>query len=204
MKMESGLLFIVSGPSGSGKSTLCKDLMNLMPAMRFSVSYTTRPPRKDEQAGEAYNFVSRETFTAMIDKGEFAEWAEIYGHLYGTSRSVIEQTLKKGNDLLFDIDGQGAQQLKKSYPFAISIFLIPPSVDELEKRLQKRNTDAPAVIGERLAKACAEIARAQDYSYIIINDIYAQALQALHSIVVAEKHRGERMKEHLTVFNAPR
>jgi len=197
---ETGLLFIVSGPSGSGKSTLCKDLMKLIPDLHFSVSYTTRLPRKDEQPGEAYHFVSRETFVAMIDKGEFAEWAEIYGHLYGTPRSVIEQTLRKGNDLLFDIDGQGAQQLKKNYPRAITIFLIPPSLEELKKRLQKRETDSSAVVGERVAKACAEIAQAHDYAYIIVNDIYAQALQALHSIVLAEKHRGARMKKHLAIF----
>ena len=202
--METGLLFIVSGPSGTGKSTLCKDLLKLIPDIQFSVSYTTRLPRKDERPDEAYHFVSRETFTAMIDKGEFAEWAEIYGHLYGTPRSVIEQTLRKGNDLLFDIDGQGSQQLKKNYPRAITIFLIPPSLEDLEKRLQKRETDSSAVIGERVAKACAEIAQARDYAYIIINDIYAQALQALHSIVLAEKHRGERMKKHLTIFGKPR
>lgn len=202
--METGLLFIVSGPSGTGKSTLCKDLQKLIPDIQFSVSYTTRLPRKDERPDEAYHFVSRETFTAMIDKGEFAEWAEIYGHLYGTPRSVIEQTLQKGNDLLFDIDGQGSQQLKKNYPRAITIFLIPPSLEALEKRLQKRETDSSAVIGERVAKACAEIAQARDYAYIIINNIYAQALQALHSIVLAEKHRGERMKKHLTNIGKPR
>jgi guanylate kinase len=202
--METGLLFIVSGPSGTGKSTLCKDLLKLIPDIQFSVSYTTRLPRKDERPDEAYHFVSRETFTGMIDKGEFAEWAEIYGHLYGTPRSVIEQTLQKGNDLLFDIDGQGSQQLKKNYPRAITIFVIPPSLEALEKRLQKRETDSSAVIGERVAKACAEIAQARDYAYIIINDIYAQALQALHSIVLAEKHRGERMKKYLTIFGKPR
>lgn len=202
--METGLLFIVSGPSGTGKSTLCKDLQKLIPDIQFSVSYTTRLPRKDERPDEAYHFVSRETFTAMIDKGEFAEWAEIYGHLYGTPRSVIEQTLQEGTDLLFDIDGQGSQQLKKNYPRAITIFLIPPSLEALEKRLQKRETDSSAVIGERVAKACAEIAQARDYAYIIINNIYAQALQALHSIVLAEKHRGERMKKHLTNFGKPR
>lgn len=202
--METGLLFIVSGPSGTGKSTLCKDLVKLIPDIQFSVSYTTRLPRKDERPGEAYHFVSRETFTGMIDKGEFAEWAEIYGHLYGTPRSVIEQTLRKGNDLLFDIDGQGSQQLKKNYPRAITIFVIPPSIADLEKRLQKRETDSSTVIQERVAKACAEIAQARDYAYIIINDIYAQALQALHSIVLAEKHRGERMKKHLTIFVKPR
>jgi len=202
--METGLLFIVSGPSGTGKSTLCKDLQKLIPDIQFSVSYTTRLPRKDERPDEAYHFVSRETFTAMIDKGEFAEWAEIYGHLYGTPRSVIEQTLQEGTDLLFDIDGQGSQQLKKNYPRAITIFLIPPSLEALEKRLQKRETDSSAVIGERVAKACAEIAQARDYAYIIINNIYAQALQALHSIVLAEKHRGERMKKHLTNIGKPR
>jgi guanylate kinase (EC 2.7.4.8) len=123
--METGLLFIVSGPSGTGKSTLCKDLMKLIPDIHFSVSYTTRLPRKDERPGEAYHFVSRETFTAMIDKGEFAEWAEIYGHLYGTPRPVIEQTLRKGKDLLFDIDGQGSRQLKKNYPPRDNYFSHP-------------------------------------------------------------------------------
>jgi len=202
--METGLLFIVSGPSGTGKSTLCKDLLKLIPDIQFSVSYTTRLPRKDERPGEAYHFVSRETFTAMIDKGKFAEWAEIYGHLYGTPRSVIEQTLRKGNDLLFDIDGQGSQQLKKNYPRAITIFVIPPSIADLEKRLQKRETDSSTVIQERVAKACAEIAQAKDYDYIIVNNVYAQALQALHSIVLAEKHRGKRMKKYLTIFGKPR
>jgi guanylate kinase len=159
--MNTGLLFIVSGPSGTGKSTLCKDLLKLIPDIQFSVSYTTRLPRKDERPDEAYHFVSRETFTAMINKGEFAEWAEIYGHLYGTPRSVIEQTLRKGNDLLFDIDGQGSQQLKKNYPRATTIFVIPPSIADLEKRLQKRETDSSTVIQERVAKACAEIAQAR-------------------------------------------
>ena len=116
---------------------------------------------------------------------------------YGVRNAV---NIGKTADLLFDIDGQGSKQLKKNYPRAITIFVIPPSLEALEKRLQKRETDSSAVIGERVAKACAEIAQARDYAYIIINDIYAQALQALHSIVLAEKHRGERMKKHLTIF----
>lgn len=197
---ETGILFIVSGPSGTGKSTLCKDLLKLIPTLNFSISYTTRLPRKDEKTGKDYNFVSRDTFNAMISKGDFAEWAEIYGHLYGTSRSFIEQKLQAGSDLLLDIDFQGAQQLKKIFPHAVTIFVIPPSVEELEKRLQKRETDSSIVIRERIAKACAEIAQARNYAYIIINDIYAQALQALHSIVLAENHREEIMEKYLTIF----
>ena len=198
---ETGILFIVSGPSGTGKSTLCRDLIKLIPTLNFSISYTTRLPRRDEKTGRDYNFVSRDTFNTMISKGDFAEWAEIYGHLYGTSRPFIEQKLQEGSDLLLDIDFKGAQQLKKFFPHAVTVFVIPPSVEELEKRLQKRETDSSIAIRERVAKACAEIAQARNYAYIIINDIYVQALQSLHSIVLAETHRGERMEKYLTIFS---
>ena len=194
---ESGLLFIVSGPSGSGKSTLCKALVDLIPNLNFSVSYTTRAPRKGETAGKDYNFVSAENFKEMIAAGEFAEWAEVFGYLYGTPRSSIEQALKQVTDLLFDIDCQGAKQLKKIYPQAVTVFILPPSTAELEKRLGKRETDSSKDIQKRLERSREEMNQAKDYMYIIINDIFAQALQTLHSIAVAENHRRERMEKYL-------
>jgi len=194
---NSGILFIVSGPSGAGKSTLCKDLIKLLPNLKFSVSCTTRPPRKNEIPDQDYHFISPEAFEAMIRRGDFAEWAEIYGHRYGTLRSSIEQALKNGNDLIFDIDHQGAQQLKKNYPEAITIFLLPPSIDALKQRLKQRETDSFEIIQTRIKQASQEVKQAKDYTYIVINDIYVQALQALHSIVLAEKHRSSRMMKYV-------
>mgnify|MGYP000386239733 CR=1 FL=1 len=136
----------------------------------------------------------------MIRRGDFAEWAEIYGHGYGTLRSSIEQALKNGNDLIFDIDHQGAQQLKKNYPEAITIFLLPPSIDALKQRLKQRETDSLEIIQARIKQASQEVRQARDYTYIVINDIYVQALQALHSIVLAEKHRSPRMMKYVKKF----
>lgn len=198
--VENGLLFIVSGPSGTGKSTLCKELVKLISSLKFSVSYTTRPSRKGEISGKDYHFISSEAFKTMREKGEFAEWAEIYGHLYGTSRTSIEEAFKNGLDLLFDIDCQGAEQLKKSYPYGITIFVLPPSLSELEKRLRERNTDSSDIIQNRIEKARQEISHAKNYTYIVINDIFAQTLQALHSIVIAEKHRREHMEKYLSII----
>ncbi len=202
MKKEgSSSLFIVSGPSGTGKTTLCKELIKSIPDLSFSISYTTRPPRKNEVAGKDYNFVSPDKFKAMIANGEFAEWAEVYGHLYGTSRKSIEQALDKGLDLLFDLDCQGAQQLKKIYPQGIGIFLLPPSFSELEKRMKKRSTDSPETIRNRLSKACQEISEAKNYDYIVINDVFSETLHILQSIIIAEKHRSKKMLRYLTAYN---
>jgi len=189
---EKGLLYIVSGPSGTGKTSLCKELRKMAPHLNFSISYTTRSPRKDEIDGQDYYFVSLEKFQAMIDNGEFVEWAEVYGYLYGTALTGIEKTLNNGLDLLLDIDCQGAQQLKKKYPGAISIFVLPPSCSELEKRLQKRNTDSPETIQKRINRSRDEITQAKKYNYIITNKVFNETVQVLQSIIVAEKHRGER------------
>lgn len=195
-----GLLCIVSGPSGTGKTSLCKELLKRNVTLRFSVSYTTRPARKDEQEGSDYYFVSREIFEAMVAQGAFAEWAKIYDHFYGTAKACIQQSLEKGIDLLFDIDPQGARQLKDQYPEAVSIFVLPPSFSELEKRLRTRSTDDPAVIAKRLAKACEEITQAKEYDYLIINEDLEEALSILQAIVTAEKHRSHRSTEKLFRF----
>ena len=196
-----GLLYVVSGPSGTGKTTLCKKLVKLISGLNFSVSYTTRPPRRNEKSGKDYYFVTPETFKNMIDKGEFAEWAEVYGHLYGTTRTSVEQTLDKGHDLLFDIDCQGAEQLKRIYPQGISIFLLPPSVSELERRLCSRKTDSQETIQKRMNKARHEISQVKSYEYIVINNVFDETLQVLQSIIVAEKHRCENMLRKVSVDN---
>jgi len=195
----SGLLYVVSGPSGAGKTTLCKELIKLIPDLSFSISYTTRPPRRNEKSGKDYFFVTPEIFEKMIDKGEFAEWAEIYGNLYGTTRSSIEKALNKGHDLIFDIDSQGAQQLKRTYPLGISIFLLPPSVSELEKRLCNRKTDSQETIRKRMNKARQEISLVEIYEYIVINSVLEETLHVLQSIIVAEKHRRENMVRNVSL-----
>ncbi len=193
----SGLLCIVSGPSGAGKTSLCKKLLKKIPTMSFSISYTTRPPRKDEAEGKDYSFVSKEAFRSMIEQEAFAEWAEIYGNLYGTTKACIDRSVEQQVDLLFDIDPQGAQQLKKQYPQAVTIFVLPPSLSELEQRLKERSTDSFEVIENRLKKACQEINRAKDYDYLVTNDDLEKALLVLQSIIIAEKHRSNRSGENL-------
>lgn len=168
--------------------------------MRFSISYTTRPPRRDEVEGRDYCFVSLETFKSMVAREEFAEWAEIYGHLYGTSRQWIEWTRSQGFDVLFDIDCQGADQIKAIYPDAVCIFVLPPSAAELERRLRGRDTDAPETIRNRLEKSRQEIAQAKRYDYLVTNDVFAEALEVLRAIVVAEKHRTARRAVHGPFF----
>ena len=200
----SGLLYVVSGPSGTGKTTLCKELIKLIPDLSFSISYTTRPPRRNEKSGKDYYFVTPEVFEKMIDKGEFAEWAEIYGNLYGTTRSSIEQALNKGHDLIFDIDSQGAQQLKRTYPLGVSIFLLPPSVSELENRLCNRKTDSQETIRKRLNKARQEISQVEFYEYVVINKVLEETLHVLQSIVVAEKHRRENVAKKLALNSFPK
>jgi guanylate kinase len=195
----SGLLYVVSGPSGTGKTTLCKELIKRIPDLSFSISYTTRPRRRNEKSDKDYYFVTPEAFKDMINKGEFAEWAEIYGNSYGTSRSSIEEALNKGHDLIFDIDSQGARQLKRTYPLGISIFLLPPSVSELERRLCNRKTDSQETIRKRMNKARQEISQVEIYEYIVINNVLEKTLHVLQSIIVAEKHRRENMARKLSL-----
>ena len=189
-----GLLIVISAPSGTGKTTLTHMLLKEFPDMEFSVSYTTRKPRTGEVNGKDYFFVDRETFEKMIEEGDFLEWAEVYGNLYGTSKSQVLKALNEGKDVLLDIDTQGALQVKKNFPEAVLIFILPPSLKELERRLRNRGTDDEETIERRLKTARVEIERAPLYDYIVVNDVLEKAYENLKSIVVAEKCRTERLK----------
>jgi len=182
-------IVIISAPSGSGKSTLVRRLLASVPGLSFSVSHTTRPRREGEENGRDYFFVTRKRFERMIAAGDFVEWAEVFGHLYGTSKAQIEKALAAGQDVLLDIDVQGHQQVKAILPEAISIFLLPPSFDELKRRLTDRHSDSPHVIEKRLAAARQEILHWADYDYIVVNDRLPSATQALKAIVRAGRFR---------------
>ena len=183
MHAAKGRLFIISGPSGAGKSTILGAILKQRPQLRYSISFTTRPPRGDEKDGVEYHFVSEAAFRQKIDKGEFAEWAEVHGHLYGTSATWVEEVVAQGLDILFDIDVQGAKRLSAKYPQAISVFIAPPSIEVLEKRLLKRGVDSSDAVARRLKNARAEMARADDYDHVLVNDDLAQTVSNLESII---------------------
>ncbi|MBX9602148.1 MAG: guanylate kinase [Bryobacteraceae bacterium] len=188
------MVFIISAPSGSGKSTLVAELMQKVPALRFSVSYSTRPPRDGERNGEQYHFVSRETFERMIANEEFLEWADVFGHYYGTHVNELSKARDGGYDLVLDIDVQGARQLREKVPDAVSIFILAPSRAELEQRLRARSQDSEAVIQRRLRDAAEEIRNYPHYDYVLVNDQVEKSAQRLISIVTAERARRNRME----------
>lgn len=190
--MKNGALFIVSAPSGTGKTTLCREVSRLVPDLRFSISYTTRMPRRGEINRKDYTFVTIDEFKDMIKRGEFAEWAEVHGHLYGTSIKDLND-LRKGSDVLLDIDIQGARQMKKRYGEGVYIFILPPSIEALEERLRKRGANSEIEIKERLEKAREEIAEYKEYEYVIINNNFSEALLELKSIILSERCRRERI-----------
>ncbi len=189
----AGILFIISAPSGSGKSTLVSQLRTLVAGLEFSVSYTTRPPRGSEVDGEAYHFTTREEFERMIAAGDFLEWAEVFGNYYGTAVSALEHAKAAGKDLLLDIDVQGALQVMKKKPEAVSIFIMPPSPKVLEMRLRNRSQaeqmTSETVIESRLAEAKNELEKIWDYKYALVNDVLDQAVAEMRAIVLSE--RGE-------------
>jgi guanylate kinase len=186
----SGILFIISAPSGSGKTTLTNELLTLVQGLQFSISYTTRPPRGSEQSGREYFFVSREEFEEMIRRGEFLEYACVFGHYYGTARRFLDDARNSGRDLVLDIDVQGAAQVAKM-PEAVSIFILPPSREVLEFRLRNRShtehMDSEEVIRRRLEGARKEIENYRNYDYIIVNDRLEQSIAQLKAIVAAER-----------------
>jgi len=179
---SKGVLYIVSAPSGAGKTSLVKALLKTDPAIRLSVSYTTRAPRPGETDGRDYHFVSRERFKAMLAEGEFLEHAEVYGNFYGTSKGVIARDLDAGRDNLLEIDWQGAAQVKAHFPQSASIFILPPSFNALRTRLNGRGQDSAEVIERRLAAAAHDVAHAGAFDYIIVNDDFDHALQDLVAI----------------------
>ena len=185
----SGSLFVVAAPSGAGKSTLVNALLKLEPGIKLSISTTTRAPRPGEQDGREYHFTSAEDFISRADRGEFLEWAEVHGNYYGTSRLSVEQEMKLGTDILLEIDWQGARQVRKQFPDAAGIFILPPSIEALEERLHKRGTDEPHIITRRLLAAGGEIAHAPDFEYAIINEEFNVALSQLQAIVIATRCR---------------
>ena len=194
---REGLIMIISAPSGAGKTTLCRELRNRFPAMRESISYTTRLPRPGEVNGEDYRFVSREEFQAMVAGDAFAEWAEVHGNLYGTALKTLEEARENGIDLLLDIDCQGARTLRRKFEGGVYVFILPPGMEELRRRLENRSSDALEVIERRIKRASDEIREARWYDYIIINDRIEDALEELSAIVVAQSRKTFRMLDRL-------
>jgi guanylate kinase len=176
-------LFIVSGPSGAGKSTILTAIRKKRPQIRYSISYTTRPPRGSERDGVDYHFVSESTFRDKMEAGDLAEWAEVHGYLYGTSASYIEDSIADGHDILLDIDVQGAKTLGTRYPEAITVFVMPPTIEELERRLIKRGTDDPATVARRLKNAEAEMGEAYRYDHVIVNEDLAEAILKFETLI---------------------
>lgn len=189
MSIETSTLFVVAAPSGAGKSTLVNALLEREPAISLSVSHTTRPPRPGEQYGRHYYFVERAEFEREIAEGIFLEHAEVHGNLYGTSCEKVDALLAQGRDVLLEIDWQGAAQIRRSKPDCVSVFILPPSRVELERRLRGRGSDTPEVIERRLANSRGEIAHAREFDYIIVNDRFEDALDELQSIVRAVRLR---------------
>ncbi len=187
-----GLLFIVSAPSGAGKSTLVNAAVAEDPRLMLSISYTTRAPRPGEQNGREYHFVDRTTFVRMVEAGEFLESAEVHGNLYATSEQQIATALDSGRDVVLEIDWQGAEQVRRAFPDAVGIFILPPSMDELRRRLISRGQDPETVIQQRLAAAADEISHAAEFDYAIINNNFDEAKRDFAAVVRAARLRLSR------------
>jgi guanylate kinase len=195
--MRRGLLLILSSPSGAGKSTLARKLMEWDTTLRFSVSATTRPPRAGEQDGREYYFRTRDEFQAMVAAGDMLEHAEVFGNFYGSPRAPVEQAMREGRDTLFDIDWQGGQQIRNSAlgRDVVSVFVLPPSIAELERRLRGRAQDSDEVIAGRMAKSQSEISHWAEYDYVLVNRDLDQAFAELVTILQAERMRRDRQPE---------
>lgn len=196
-----GRLTIVSAPSGGGKTSLTRALLPRLAQhglqARISVSYTTRAPRSGERDGEHYHFVDEPTFVAMIDRGEFLEHAEVFGRRYGTGRSRTQALLDEGYDVILDIDWQGARQVRDLMPAAQSVFILPPSLDELERRLRARSQDDDSIIARRMGDARREMSHYDEYDYLIVNDDFSVALESLAAVFLAPQlHRAQQARRH--------
>ncbi|MGE5155557.1 MAG: guanylate kinase [Bdellovibrio bacteriovorus] len=190
--MQSGILFVVSAPSGAGKTSLVKALLEQVPGLNLSVSCTTRPPRAGEQDGVHYHFLDRGRFESAVAAGAFMEHAEVFGNLYGTREADLRDHLASGHDLILEIDWQGARQVRKRFAAAVSLFILPPSLEELERRLRGRGTDSDEVIAQRLAQARDDLSHWAEYDYLVVNDRFEAALADLGAIVTAERRRSAR------------
>lgn len=198
-----GNLYVVSAPSGAGKSSLVKALLELDARLMVSVSHTTRASRGQEQHGREYWFVGQDEFQAMIDRGDFFEWAQVHGNRYGTSRAAIERRLQAGEDVVLEIDFQGALQIKQIFPAAVLIFILPPSWEELLQRLRRRGEDTPEVIEQRMINARHEVAQARHFDYIVVNALFDTALFDLKTIVHAQRLKySTQRRSRPAVFDA--
>lgn len=191
------VVFVISAPSGSGKSTLVRRVLDSDPKLVFSISYTTRRPRGMEKEGQNYHYTDRDSFEIMIANGEFLEWAEVFGNYYGTHRGYLDRAAAAGQDLVLDIDVQGAAQLKDQIPDAVSLFILAPSREELEKRLRARSEDSEQVIERRLREAAEEIRHYHLYDYVLVNHEVEQSVKRLESIIAAERMRRTRMEKEI-------
>ena len=193
LRSRRGLVVVVSAPSGTGKTTVCESLLAEMPGLRRSVSLTTRSQREGEEGGRHYHFVSREKFLAERSRGRFVEWAEVHGHLYGTPRDFLERQIEAGHDTILVIDVQGARAIREAFPEAVLIFLLPPSLAELQGRLKMRSSDSSEDIRIRLRNARAEFNCYRAYDYLVVNDNVADAVSDLKAIITAERCRARRL-----------
>lgn len=199
--MTKGTLFIVSAPSGAGKSSLIDALLkrfNVDDKLRLSVSHTTRAPRPGEVDHVSYHFITNEEFEKLIERNAFYEYAHVFDHYYGTSREIVEQWLNEGKDVLLDIDWQGARQIREQTPDAKGIFIVPPSLEELNRRLVTRATDAPEVIEKRMSKALSEISHYNEYDYVIVNDDFDESLLNMRSIILSNRQKTDKQKHYIT------
>lgn len=198
-----GNLFVVAAPSGAGKSSLVQELLSRDPGIQLSVSYTTRAPRGQEQDGREYLFINRAEFEKRIQAGDFLEWAEVHGNLYGTSRHWLQERMTQGVDVMLEIDWQGAEQVKQQFSNAVSVYILPPSYEELEARLMRRGEDAAEVIVRRLRDARVETPHASTFDFIIVNHDFSQALCDLQAVVAAQRLRyAAQRRAHPEVFKA--
>ena len=192
--MNNGLLVVISGPSGAGKGTICKRLKEEFKELQVSVSATTRKPREGEIEGTSYFFVEEEDFIKKINNDEFLEYAKVYGNYYGTPKKEVFNQLEAGNDIILEIDIQGALQVKKNYPKGVFIFILPPSLSELNNRIERRGTDSKEVIFKRMQSAYDELNYAFEYDYVVVNDEVEAAVEQIKFIILAEKNRAVRKK----------
>src|SRR5512137_1973786 len=195
-----GRLFVIAAPSGAGKTSLVRALMEREPSLRFSISYTTRPQRPTETHGRDYFFVSKEEFEAMVARGEFLEHARVFDNYYGTALGPVEASLASGQDLILEIDWQGAQQIRRALPECCSIFILPPSRDELERRLRGRGTDAEGVIQRRLRDAASDMTHWSEFDFVVVNDDFDRALADLHAIVRGQGEASRRERDGLAAL----
>ena len=192
-RVNRGSIFVVSAPSGAGKTTLCKQIISILDNIKPSVSFTTRSPRVGEVPDEDYCFVSEAEFRTMIDRGDFVEWALVHGNLYGTSRRQMEELISAGYDVLLDIDTQGARQIRKFFNNGVFIFILPPSMTELKRRLEGRMSNSVDDMNRRLKRAVDEIKEYYIYDYVIVNDILENSLKKLEAIIIAERLRSSKI-----------